>query len=291
MTKQLVYGSSEYNELKKESLEIFGVIPTEDFNVKMAIKDRINYLKEFLKSTGLKGFVLGISGGVDSSTAGRLCQIACEELRSEGYDCQFIAMRLPAGIQLDEEDAQGAVRFINADKMLTVNIGEAATNISLQGISQFENIEGNKLSPEAADFNKGNIKARLRMLAQYQVGAMYKAAVIGTDHNTEGVCGFWTKWGDGACDLIVLNGLNKTQVRLVAKELGAPEYLWSKVATADLEELAPQKTDESALDVDYNILDKYLEGKEIDKDTEYKIVRQYQITQHKRKSIPSFEKL
>lgn len=289
MTKSLVYGSEEYNKLKAESLDEFGVIPTEFFDVKKAIRDRIDYLKSFLKSTGLKGFVLGISGGVDSSTAGRLCQIACEELRADGVDVKFVAMRLPAGVQLDEDDAQAAVKFINADKMLTVNVGEAATLMSIQGVTEFEEKEGKAVNKEAADFNKGNIKARLRMIAQYQVAAMYGAAVIGTDHNTEGVCGFWTKWGDGACDLIVLNGLNKTQVRLVAKELGAPEFLWAKVATADLEELAPQKTDESALDVDYNVLDKYLEGKTIDEKTEYKIVKQYSITQHKRKPITSFK--
>lgn len=287
--KNLIYGSQEYLNLKAESLQEFGVIDTEKFDVKHAIRARIDYLKEFLKTTQLKGFVLGISGGVDSSTAGRLCQLACEELRSEGYHAQFVAMRLPAGVQLDEADAQEAVRFINADKMITVNIGKAANLISEQGVMEYTTIEKQPPTDFQIDFNKGNIKARMRMLAQYQVGAMYNAAVIGTDHNTEGVCGFWTKWGDGACDLIVLNGLNKTQVRLVAKELGAPKLLWNKVATADLEELAPQKTDESVLDVDYDILDKFLEGKEIDKKTEYKIVRQYQITQHKRKPIVSFQ--
>ena len=286
---KLIYGSEEYKNLKKESLVEFGVVATENFNVQAAIRGRIDYLKGFLRSTGLKGFVLGISGGVDSSTAGRLCQRACEELRDEGYQAQFIAMRLPAGVQLDEADAQEAIKFINADKMITVNVGEAATNLSIQGVNQFKEVEGVSPTDFQIDFNKGNIKARLRMVAQYQVGAMYSAAVIGTDHNTEGVCGFWTKWGDGACDLIVLNGLNKTQVRLVAKELGAPDFLWNKVATADLEELAPLKTDESVLDVDYKVLDKFLEGKEIDQETEFKIIRQYQITQHKRKPIVSYQ--
>lgn len=286
---KLVYGSEEYKNLKKESLEEFGVVPTENFDVKTAIRARVNYLKTFLKETGLKGFVLGISGGVDSSTVGRLCQIACNELREEGYQAQFIAMRLPAGVQLDEDDAQEAIKFINADKMITINVGESANNLNIQSIEQFKLLEGTTPSDFQMDFNKGNIKARLRMVSQYQVGAMYGAAVIGTDHNTEGVCGFWTKWGDGACDLIVLNGLNKTQVRLVAKELGAPYFLWNKVATADLEELAPQKTDETVLDVDYNVLDKYLEGKEIDQETELKILRQYKITQHKRKPIVSFK--
>lgn len=285
----LIYGSPEYQNLKKESLTEFGVVPTENFIVKNAIRERINYLKAFLKDTGLKGFVLGISGGVDSSTVGRLCQIACEEIRADGGEAYFIAMRLPAGVQLDEEDAQNAIKFINADKTLTVNIGDAANILNTAGITEFETLENRKLSDSQKDFNKGNMKARLRMLSQYHVAGMYNAAVIGTDHNTEGVCGFWTKWGDGSCDLIVLNDLNKTQVRLVAKELGAPEFLWNKVATADLEELAPQKTDESALGIDYNVLDSFLEGKDIDKDSEFKIIQQYQKTQHKRKPITSFK--
>lgn len=289
--KTLIYGTAEYEALKEEALSQYGVVPTNIFNVKEAIRDRIDYLKHFLKTTGLNGFVLGISGGVDSSTAGRLCQLACEELRDEGYDAKFIAMRLPAGVQLDEEDAQAAIKFINADKMLTVNVGEAATNLSIQGLEQFASVEGHTIDKYKADFNKGNIKARLRMVAQYQVGAMYNAAILGTDHNTEGICGFWTKWADGACDSIVLNGLNKTQVRLVGKELGAPEFLWNKVATADLEEESPQKTDESALGISYSVLDKFLEGEEIDKDVEYKIIHQYMITQHKRNPIPGFTKV
>jgi len=285
---KLIYGSEEYKKLKKESLDLFGVVPTEQFNVKKAIRDRVDYLKETLIKNEFKGYVLGISGGVDSSTVGRLCQIACEELRQIGYDATFIAMRLPAGIQKDEQDAQEAIKFINADKTLTMNIGFAADDLNKQSLNEFNKVEGYKFDLNKADFNKGNMKARLRMLSQYQVGAMYNALVIGTDHNTEGICGFWTKWGDGSCDLIVLNGLNKTQVRLVAKELGAPEFLWNKVATADLEENAPQKTDEDALGFEYKTLDLYLEGKEIDKDIEYKIINQYRLTQHKRKPIVSF---
>lgn len=287
--KTLIYNSPAYNELKKESLQCFGVVPTNQFNVKEAIRSRIDYLKKFLKDTQLEGFVLGISGGVDSSTVGRLCQIACEEIRQEGGKASFIAMRLPAGVQLDEEDAQKAIQFINADKTITVNIGEAANILSQSGIDEFNKLESHTLSDIQKDFHKGNMKARLRMLSQYHTAAMYNAAVIGTDHNTEGVCGFWTKWGDGSCDLIVLNGVNKTQVRLIAKELGAPEVLWNKVATADLEELAPQKTDENALGIDYAILDLFLEGEAVDKDIEYKIIQQYQKTQHKRKPIVSFE--
>lgn len=287
--KTLVYGSPEYNDLKKESLSLYGVIPTEQFNAKIAIRDRIDYLKNFLKETGMKGYVLGISGGVDSSTAGRLAQLACEELRSESYEAQFIAVRLPAGVQRDEEEAQAAVKFINADKIITINVGEAAKNIATQAFEEIKRL-GKELTPFEFDFSHGNAKARTRMLAQYFLGASYQCLILGTDHSTEGISGFWTKFGDGACDLLVLNGLNKTQVRLVAKELGAPEFLYSKVATADLETERPQIPDEVALGLSFKVLDAFLEGKEIDPEIEYKIINQFYITQHKRKEIPGFVK-
>lgn len=287
--KPLIYGTAEYNALKKEALTLYGVTPTENFDVKAAIRNRIDYLKWKLRATEMKGYVLGISGGVDSTAAGRLCQLACEELRAEGYFAQFIAERLPAGIQIDEADAQAAVRFINADKMITVNVGDAANSLSEQGVAEFIKFEGDKLSAEKIDFQRGNIACRLRMTSQYQLAGFYDSLVVGTDHSVEAVCAFFCKWGDSGVDLLVLNGLNKTQVRLVAKELGAPQFLWAKPAMAGLEILNPTKTDEASLGISYPILDMFLEGQEVDKDNEYKIVRQFFITQHKRQPIPGFE--
>ncbi|POC21628.1 NAD(+) synthase, partial [Vibrio vulnificus] len=94
---------------------------------------------------------------------------------------------------------------------------------------------------------KGNVKARTRMIAQYEVAGLVGGLVLGTDHSAENITGFYTKFGDGACDLAPLFGLNKRQVRQIAAHLGAPESLVIKVPTADLEELAPQKADEDAL--------------------------------------------
>lgn len=284
--KELIYGSPEYVALKEEILRDFGTDMSK-FDVKVAVRSRINYLKNFLRSTGLKGYVLGISGGVDSTTAGRLAQLACEELRSEGYEAKFIGMRLPAGVQFDEADAQEAMKFINCDIPLTVNIGEAANSMYLECKQAIEST-GKKLTPSQLDFHKGNGKARIRMSSQFFVAAAYGMAVISSDHLSECVTGFFTKFGDGAADLTVLDGLIKTQVRLVAKELGAPQFLYEKPPTADLEELLPGKLDDVNMGFPYEILEKFLMGEEIDKDIEYKIVRQYVITQHKRNPIVSF---
>ncbi len=284
---KLTYNTDKYNEVKKELLTAFQVVPSAMFDAPKAVRTRIDYLKNFLKSTGLQGYVLGISGGVDSTTAGKLAQLACEELRAEGYTATFVAMRLPAGVQRDEADAQEALRFINPDVSLTVNIGDAADALNIQNLKAVETA-GITLSAHKADFNKGNIKARLRMAAQYHTAAVYNAAVIGTDHNSECVTGFFTKFGDGACDLTVLNKMNKTQVRLVAKELGAPELLWKKYPTADLEELNPGKHDQDGFGFPYDLLDLFLEGIEIDPAIEEKIINQYWITEHKRAPIHGF---
>jgi NAD+ synthase len=282
----LILNSPEYISKKSEILQKMGVDMSK-FEVQSAIRSRIDYLKGFIKNTGLKGFVLGISGGVDSSTAGRLAQLACEELRSEGVSAQFIAMRLPAGIQRDEDDAQKALDFINPDIRLTVNIGEYSDELNKECVAAIVST-GKELTPSQIDFNKGNAKARIRMSSQYYVAGVYGMAVVSTDHNSENCTGFFTKFGDGAADLTVLDGLIKTQVRMVAKELGAPEKLWNKAPTADLEELNPGKLDDEGFGFPYADLDSFLMGKEISPEIEFKIVKQYIITQHKRDPIVSF---
>lgn len=281
-------GTKEYAEVKEKMLKEFRVVRTEDFDVKSAIRKRIDYLKETLKNSGMKAYVLGISGGVDSTTAGRLAQLACEELRAEGYQAHFVAVRLPAGVQRDEADAQAAIKFINADKTVTINVGQASDNLSFQSAQQFVALEGNAPKPEILDFHKGNVKARVRMVAQYHVAAMYGGLVLGTDHFSEKIVAFFTKHGDGACDLVVLNNLNKRQVRLCAKELGAPDFLWNKAPTADLEELNPGKLDDEGFGFPYEQLDDFLEGKDVPEDTVQKIMVKYIQGAHKRDAIPEF---
>lgn len=277
------------NTIKERIQKELGVEQTEKFVVKDAIRARIDYLKNYVKSTGMKAIVLGISGGVDSSTAGKLSQLAMSELREEGYDAKFIAIRLPAHVQKDEDDAQDALKFINPDMVLDINIGNMAdagldavvNSVYQAGITKDEVLVNH-------DFTKGNIKARMRMISQYAIAGMFGGLVLGTDHNAEAVMGFYTKYGDGGCDLIVLNGLNKRQVRLLAKELGADEKIYSKVATADLEEDKPQIPDEVALGVTYDEIDDLLEGKDINPESEAKILAQFEKTIHKREMPVSF---
>ncbi|NRF30357.1 ammonia-dependent NAD(+) synthetase [Vibrio coralliilyticus] len=252
------------------------------------ISRRVEFIKRKLQEARCKALVLGISGGVDSTTCGRLAQLAVNELNEEadgGY--QFIAVRLPYGEQKDEDEAQIALQFIQPTHSVSVNIKAGVDGLHA---ASHEALAHTELLPQQAskiDFVKGNVKARARMVAQYEIAGYVGGLVLGTDHSAENITGFYTKFGDGACDLAPLFGLSKRQVREVAATLGAPELLVKKTPTADLEELAPQKADEDALNLTYDQIDDFLEGKPVSQEASDRLVAIYKATQHKRQPIPT----
>lgn len=200
--------------------------------------------------------------------------MAVNELNEEtegGYE--FIAVSLPYGVQFDEHDRQDALDFIGASREITINIKEAV-DASDKALLE--------AGIDLSDFAKGNEKARERMKAQYSIAAMYNGVVLGTDHAAEAVTGFYTKFGDGGADLVPLFRLNKRQGRAMLKELGAPEHLYMKIPTADLEEERPAIPDEVALGVTYDHIDDYLEGKQIDSEAQQKIEGYFMRSRHKR---------
>ncbi|ETI68047.1 ammonia-dependent NAD(+) synthetase [Neobacillus vireti] len=246
---------------------------TANINPKEEIRKRVDFLKKYLLKTKAKGYVLGISGGQDSTLAGRLAQLAVEELRSEGAEALFIAVRLPYGVQQDEEDAKRALAFIHADRELIFNVKAAVDEVQKE-----YDTEAGHLS----DYQKGNVKARMRMIAQYAVGGMEGLLVIGTDHAAEAVSGFYTKYGDGGADVLPLTGLTKRQGKALLIELGAEESLYLKVPTADLLDQKPGQADETELGISYDELDDYLEGKPVSHAAAEKIEKRYIVTEHKR---------
>ena len=260
--------------LQEEIIAYEGVKPLID--PQEEIRKSIDFLKSYmLKHPFLKTYVLGISGGQDSTLAGRLAQLAMEELRADTGDAdyQFIAVRLPYGVQADEADAQRALDFIQPDIRLTVNIKPAVEG-------QVAELE--KAGVIITDFNKGNIKARQRMITQYAIAAQHAGAVIGTDHAAENITGFFTKFGDGAADILPLFRLNKRQGKQLLAVLGADPALYEKVPTADLEENRPGLADEVALGVTYTEIDNYLEGKSIPAQAQETIESWWYKGQHKR---------
>lgn len=260
-----------------------------EIDVDFEIQRRVAFIQKKLKQSGCKSLVLGISGGVDSTTCGRLAQLAIDGLNTETNtnDYQFIAVRLPYGEQQDEDEAQLALRFIKPSHSVSVNIKDGVDGTHASTLFALEGTDLIPADEAKVDFVKGNVKARTRMIAQYEIAGLVGGLVLGTDHSAENITGFYTKFGDGACDLAPLFGLNKRQVRKVAAKLGAPEQLVFKVPTADLEELAPQKADEDALQVSYDQIDDFLEGKPVDDFVRDRLVSIYKVTQHKRQPIPT----
>lgn len=259
-------------EKQRTIIEALGVQSQVDFEAE--ITARIDFIKTYTRQAQAKGLVLGISGGQDSSLAGRLCQLAAEQLRAEGYHCTFVAMRLPYGIQRDEDDAQFALRFIQPDEVVTFNIQTSVDAV----VSEYLAATGVLIT----DFHKGNVKARMRMIAQYAVAGERKMLVVGTDHAAEAVTGFFTKYGDGAADLMPLDGLTKGQGAALLQELEAHESIWLKTPTADLLDTVPGQSDAESLGADYRQIDAYLVGGEIAEDVAQSLEGRYSKTQHKR---------
>jgi NAD+ synthase len=239
------------------------------------VRRRVAFLKDYLRRTGAAGFVLGISGGQDSSLAGRLAQLAVDELAEEGVQATFVAARLPYNVQADEDDAQLALTFIKPQRSVVFNIHRAVDGFE----AQYADAVGTPMS----DFTKGNVKARARMIAQYALAGQERLLVIGTDHAAEAVTGFFTKYGDGGTDLLPLTGLTKRQGRALLEYLGAPERLYLKAPTADLLDHTPGQTDEANLGMRYEDIDDYLEGKQVADEVAEAIGARYLATEHKRR--------
>ncbi|MEL4357684.1 MULTISPECIES: ammonia-dependent NAD(+) synthetase [unclassified Luteococcus] len=259
-------------ELQKVIVEEMGVKPQID--PAQEVERRVQFLCDYVKATHTSGFVLGISGGVDSTLAGRLAQMAVDRLRAEEIDADFVAVRLPHGVQADEADAAAAMDWVAARTEVTLNIKAATDGME----AAFEQGTGMQIS----DFNRGNVKARMRMVAQYAIAGERNLLVIGTDHGAESTVGFFTKFGDGGADILPLLTLDKEQNRQLLQHLGAPERLWAKVPTADLLDDKPLRTDEDELGISYDDIDAYLEGAEVPDEVAEKIEQKWLRSRHKR---------
>jgi NAD+ synthase len=251
---------------------------TQSFDVQMEIERRSNFIFQQVSSSYMKSLILGISGGVDSLAAGFLAKAAVDIAHKQDRKIEVIAVRLPYGLQKDEEDAQLCVAQIQPDKIFTVDIKPAS-----DAVMHSLKVSGTSfVSAEDEDFVLGNIKARQRMVMQYAIANNAQGLVIGTDHAAEALMGFFTKYGDGGADITPLSGLNKRQVRAIGKACGAPDKLVLKVPTADLESMAPLKPDEAVFGITYAEIDDFLEGKPVSIKAYDIILAQYRKTAHKR---------
>lgn len=252
--------------------EKLGVKPVIDANAE--IENRVQFLADYVRAANAHGLVLGISGGQDSALAGRISQMAVERLREEGYNAHFVALHLPYMRQADADDAVLSLDFIQPDERYRVNI-----EYGVKGVVE-ELVHGS--AAYLNDYHKGNIKARIRAVTQYAFAGPRNSLVVGTDHAAEAVTGFFTKYGDGAADVLPLSGLTKRQGKELLKVLGAPEKLYTKAPTADLLDGNVGQPDEQELGLTYDQIDSYLEGQIVAEDVAQKIEARYFATEHKR---------
>jgi NAD+ synthase len=246
-----------------------------DIDPAAEVERRVAFLRDYLETTGAGGFVLAVSGGQDSTLAGRLCQLAVEGVRRDGGAAELVTVRMPYKVQADEDDAQLALRFIDGAEGLVVNIQHGVDGTA-QDVAEATGVP-------LSDFAKGNVKARTRMVAQYALASERGLLVVGTDHAAEALTGFFTKYGDGGVDLVPLTGLSKRQGKALLAHLGAPARLYEKAPTADLLDETPGQTDEANLGLTYADIDEYLEGGDVDDAIAELIEARYLATEHKRR--------
>lgn len=265
--------------LQQEIIERLGVKPAIDVDAE--IRKRVDFLKEHVGKSRTSGLLIAISGGIDSAVTTALCKRATDELTQEtGQPFMTLGVFQPYGQQEDIEHSYAVAKAFGLEHTIETNIEEAVDEIALEVEHGLKNIgKSRHLSAPG----KGNVKARTRMVVQYALSFELNLLVVGTDHASEAITGFYTKWGDGAVDITPLSSLNKRQVRQLAARLGVPQSILDKAPTAGLWD---GQTDEKELGISYEDNSDYLEGKEIDPAVKERLESFYLKTEHKRSPIP-----
>ncbi|MEC0182334.1 ammonia-dependent NAD(+) synthetase [Paenibacillus peoriae] len=265
--------------LQEQIIAELGVQPT--INVEAEVRKRVDFLKSYVTKTGSKGLLIAISGGIDSAVATALCKQATDELTKElGEEYKTLGVFQPYGKQEDIEHSYAVAKAFDLKYAGETNIKEAVDKVAVEVEHTLKDIGLERsITPQV----KGNVKARTRMVVQYALANELNLLVVGTDHASEAITGFYTKWGDGAVDITPLSTLNKRQVRMLASHLGVPQAILDKAPTAGLWE---GQTDEKELGISYEANSDYLEGKEIDPAAREKLESFFTRTAHKRTSIP-----
>lgn len=265
--------------MQQDIIARLGVKPVIDVDAE--IRRRVDFLKQYVLDSRTTGLLIAISGGVDSAVATGLCKMATDELTKEtGRDYITLGVFQPYGEQADIADSYSVAEAFGLTHKAETNIEQAVDEIALEVEYSFKSLG---MSRHLSRGGKGNVKARTRMVMQYALAFDLNLLVVGTDHASEAITGFFTKYGDGAVDITPLSSLNKRQVRALAVRLGVPQPILDKAPTAGLWD---GQTDEAELGITYEDNSDYLEGREIDPAAREKLEKQYLKTEHKRSQIP-----
>ena len=224
------------------------------------------FLKKYLEESHCKAYVLGLSGGVDSSL---VAAIARKAVGKDKLYCYAIDIESnPA----DVEDAKKVA------KELDLNL--EVINLSNTYRSYLDDLKGN----DFIRLTKSNLKVRMRMVALFAFAQEKSGLVLGTDNMDERYVGYFTKYGDGAADVLPIVYLTKKEVREAAELYGLSSLLANRVPSAGLFE---GQTDETEMGVKYVDLDNYLLGGKVEKLIEDRIEYLHRISEHKRAPIPT----
>lgn len=223
------------------------------------------FLKNYLDKSGCKAYVLGLSGGVDSSLVAAIAK------KAVGKDRLF-CYSLP--IHSNVDDQNDAVKLA---KELDINL--KVVDLSKTYDSYIEELGGE----DFIRLTKSNLKVRMRMVALYAYAQEHNALVIGTDNWDESYVGYFTKYGDGAADILPIVRLTKAEVREAAKLYGVSDELANRIPSAGLFE---GQTDEKEMGIKYDDLDAYLLGNKVPIEVKDRIEHLHKISEHKRNPIP-----
>lgn len=234
--------------------------------------DRVSYIRELVEKSGVSGIVYGNSGGKDCSLVGILCKFACENT---------VGIMMPCASKRNfEQDMKDA-------KEVSEHFGIQSRVIDLTDVRQcvMDRLSAiTTLTPAAVN----NIAPRLRMTTLYAVAASENRLVAGTGNRSEAYMGYFTKWGDGACDFNPISDLTATEVIEFLKWLTAPACVINKAPSAGLFD---EQTDEDEMGVTYNAIDTYILTGEASERDKKVIDRFHRVSEHKRSGISMFKKV
>ncbi len=222
---------------------------------------RVAFIKDMLASSGAKGVVFGNSGGKDSALVAALCSFATENVLGVIMPC---ASKRNFGE--DKEDGLAVAAKYGVETMV-VDLTEVREKL-------LEATKGTLTKNGAL----ANIAPRLRMTTLYAIGAERGYLVAGTGNKSERYMGYFTKWGDGACDFNPIADLTASEVFAFLRYLGAPEHVVTKAPSAGLFE---GQTDEKEMGVTYAEIDAYLRGEEVSAEAKAIIDRYHRSAGHK----------
>ena len=226
------------------------------------------FVSDYLEKSHMKQYVLGLSGGVDSSLVAAITKSA---VGKEKLTC--IMMPIESNPS-DLEDAKKLAKQLDLN-YLVIDGSESYH----ETVKQFE-----KQGIELDVATKSNLKVRIRMTILYAYAQKVGGLVIGTDNADERYTGYFTKYGDGGVDLLPIVHLVKSEVVEACKLYGISDDLAERTPSAGLFE---GQTDEKEMRVTYKELDKYLLGGEISESSRERIEYLHRISEHKRANIPT----